>query len=144
MCDEAASKLEQSQTDKAALSYYHAHTTPAPAASSLPVKTLTTYSLLDEGGCCEQVKVYIPLEGDLRGANDVESTFSEFSLSIRVRSAAAVHEFRVDRLEAAVDAERCKCRVKPERLVLVLLKRDKYHHWRRLYGRDGSSGLGLK
>ena len=144
---EAPSKLEQSQADKQSLSYYHAHATPAAQdAPKLPVRTLTSYSLLDDGGCCEDVKVWIPLEGDLRGiaASAVESAFDEFSLTVSIRTESVLHQFRVDRLEAAVDPERCKCRVKPERLVLVLRKRDKYFHWRRLYGRDGSSGLGLK
>ena len=96
--EEVKGKIDASLDEKKGLSYYFDCRQDAQpdVLPSLPTRTLADYSLLDEGGCCEKVKVFVPLKGDLRGvpASAVESVFSELSLKISVRTATHEHQAR--------------------------------------------------
>ena len=97
-----------------------------------PVKGIATFSFLDDGNV---VKVYIPLEGELASLSmdQVETQFTDRSLTLSVELPAAVHRFTVDRLMFPVDENRCKVSInKAGKLLVRLFKRDHMQRWTKL------------
>ena len=81
------------------------------------------------------VKVYIPLDGDLEGvvSECVTAEFTQSSLLVNIRGRSSPHRLWVDKLIHDVVPRHCRTKVtKKGKLIVVMQKVNKFDTWGRL------------
>lgn len=128
-------KIDESVETHGKASYYYWHSdkpsqrviptaiATAPACSEPVVKTLTSYSWLDEGA---KVKVFVPFPGAKalpEGA--IKCTFERDFVELRVLAGdGTLRQLRLPNLFSSINGELCKWKSTDERITLILAKRD--------------------
>jgi hypothetical protein len=105
----------------------------AAAASTMMVKPIDKYSLLDEG---DFVKVYIALEGELGGVkkDDIDVEFTQDTLTVVLTTERGQHRLHVDQLgNMGIEPAGSSYKVtKSRNLILKLEKRNPKLVWESL------------
>ena len=135
------SKTVASQMEKATNSYYYWHNSVPSGEAAAPVakplllatetqeatkeaktRSITTYSLLDDGGV---VKVYVSLDGDLEDVtcDGIEAEFASRSMSVTLSAPQTLHVLHIAQLANEIVPGRCKVRVTKSRKVVISLEK---------------------